>query len=143
MTQLEQVHLLIIITIASSVIKGDQLAKLKLKIIEQQAMTKLWVGAEQGPTYNDPDDLILTANDFNRDASGVSFSGNQVTGESNVWSPSYVRRIQGVPNYENNPVSVLYNAYNAYDSNEVKTYSFNNTCNKANQILIVCFTFCS
>ena len=126
-------------TIASSVIKGDQLAKLKLKIIEQQAMTKLWVGAEYGPTYNDPDDLILTANDFNRDASGVAFSGNQVTGQSNIWSPNYVRRIQGVPNYEGNPARALTGSNVGFTSSQSRNYTFNNSSNKANQILIVAF----
>ena len=125
-------------TIDSSVIKGDQLAKLKLKIIEQQAMTKLWVGAEQGPTYNDPDDLILTANDFNRDAAGNSFSGNQVTGESNRWSPSYVRRVQGVPNYEDNPFATLIdNSVQNIASGGNRTFTFNNDCQKANQCLFV------
>ena len=127
-------------TIDSSVIKGDQPAKLKLKIIEQQAMTKLWVGAEHGPIYNVPDNLILTADDFNIDASGVTFTGNQVTGESNIWSPSYVRRIQGVPNHENNPYQLFYGANSnrvIFSPNQTRTYTFNNTCIKANQMLCV------
>ena len=125
-------------TIDSSIIKGDQLAKLQLQIIEQKDMQKFWAGAEYGPPYNTPTDLVVTSDQFTRDGTGQVSTFDRVLGQSNLWSATNPIKLQNSAIYEDDLIDKLFNTLTtsiAAGSSVTKT--FNNTSTKPNQMLFV------